>query len=90
MLARGRLCAVFRGFFVSRRPASARSGYPMGSAFPLPPGALAAHTIRRMNCLMMDYPLTLSTIFRREKQSIRRQEIASRLADKSIHRYSDG
>ena len=43
-----------------------------------------------MNGLMMDYPLTLSTIFRRGETIYRRQEIVSRLADKSIHRYTMG
>src|ERR1051325_3220958 len=41
-----------------------------------------------MNGLMMDYPLTLSTIFRRAETLYRRREIVSRLADKSIHRYT--
>ena len=43
-----------------------------------------------MNGLMMDYPLTLSTIFRRGETISRRREIVSRLADKSIHRYTMG
>ena len=43
-----------------------------------------------MNGLMMDYPLTLSTIFRRGETIYRRREIVSRLADKSIHRYTMG
>ena len=43
-----------------------------------------------MNGLMMDYPLTLSTIFRRAETIYRRREIVSRLADKSIHRYTMG
>ena len=43
-----------------------------------------------MNGLMMDFPLTLSTIFRRGETIYRRQEIVSRLADKSIHRYTMG
>ena len=41
-----------------------------------------------MNGLMMDYPLTLSTIFRRAETLFRRQEIVWRTADKSIRRYS--
>ena len=41
-----------------------------------------------MNGLMMDYPLTLSTIFRRAETLFRRQEIVWRLADKSIRRYT--
>jgi fatty-acyl-CoA synthase len=41
-----------------------------------------------MNGLMMDYPLTLSTIFRRAEQVFPRQEIVWRLADKSIRRYT--
>jgi len=41
-----------------------------------------------MNGLMMDYPLTLSTIFRRAETVFRRQEIAWRLADKSIRRHT--
>jgi fatty-acyl-CoA synthase len=41
-----------------------------------------------MNGLMMDYPLTLSTIFRRAESLFRRREIVSRLADSSLHRYT--
>src|ERR1700730_2563491 len=43
-----------------------------------------------MNGLMMDYPLTLSTIFRRAETLYQRREIVSRMADKSIHRYTMG
>jgi hypothetical protein len=41
-----------------------------------------------MHGLMMDYPLTLSTIFRRAEQLYGRREIVSRRPDKSIHRYT--
>jgi fatty-acyl-CoA synthase len=41
-----------------------------------------------MNGLMMDYPLTLSTIFRRAETVFRHQEIVWRVADTSIRRYS--
>jgi fatty-acyl-CoA synthase len=41
-----------------------------------------------MHGLMMDFPLTLSAIFRRAEQMFRRREIVSRQADKSIHRYT--
>ena len=41
-----------------------------------------------MNGLMMDYPLTLSTIFRRAETLFRRQEIVWRTADKSVRRYT--
>jgi fatty-acyl-CoA synthase len=41
-----------------------------------------------MNGLMMDYPLTLSTIFRRAEAIYPRQEIVTRLADRSWHRYA--
>ena len=41
-----------------------------------------------MNGLMMDYPLTLSTIFRRAETLFRRQEIVWRTADKTVRRYS--
>ena len=41
-----------------------------------------------MNGLMMDFPLTLSAIFRRAEQVFRRQEIVWRNADKSISRYT--
>jgi acyl-CoA synthetase (AMP-forming)/AMP-acid ligase II len=41
-----------------------------------------------MHGLMMDFPLTLSTIFRRAEQMFRRREIVSRLPDKSLHRYT--
>jgi len=43
-----------------------------------------------MNGLMMDYPLTLSTIFRRAESIYPRHEVAWRLADKSIRRYTYG
>jgi fatty-acyl-CoA synthase len=43
-----------------------------------------------MNGLMMDYPLTLSTIFRRGETLFRRREIVTRLPDKSLHRYTFG
>ena len=41
-----------------------------------------------MHGLMMDYPLTLSTIFRRAEQLHGRREIVSRRPDRSIHRYT--
>jgi len=41
-----------------------------------------------MNGLMMDYPLTLSTIFRRAETVFRTQEIVWRTADKSVRRYT--
>src|SRR4029077_1326180 len=41
-----------------------------------------------MNGLMMDFPLTLSAIFRRAEQVFRRQEIVWRNADRSISRYT--
>jgi fatty-acyl-CoA synthase len=44
-----------------------------------------------MNGLMMDdYPLTLSSIFRRGETLFRRREIVTRLPDKSLHRYTFG
>jgi acyl-CoA synthetase (AMP-forming)/AMP-acid ligase II len=41
-----------------------------------------------MNGLMMDYPLTLSTIFRRAETVFRKQEIVWRTADKAVRRYT--
>jgi len=41
-----------------------------------------------MNGLMMDYPLTLSTIFRRAESLFGRREIVWRVADKSIRRHT--
>src|SRR5262249_29948815 len=41
-----------------------------------------------MHGLMMDYPLTLSTIFRRADQLYGLREIVSRRPDKSLHRYT--
>jgi fatty-acyl-CoA synthase len=41
-----------------------------------------------MNGLMMDYPLTLSTIVRRAEQIFPRQEIVWRQVDKSIRRHT--
>ena len=44
--------------------------------------------IRRMQGLMMDYPLTVNTIFRRAEAMARPRDIVTRLPDKSIHRYT--
>ena len=41
-----------------------------------------------MNGLTMDYPLTLSTIFRRAESLFGPREIVSRRADGSLHRYT--
>jgi fatty-acyl-CoA synthase len=41
-----------------------------------------------MHGLMMDFPLTLTTIFRRAEQMFGRREIVSRRPDKSLHRYT--
>ena len=41
-----------------------------------------------MNGLMMDYPLTLSTIFRRAEAVYPRHEVVWRAADKSINRHT--
>ena len=41
-----------------------------------------------MHGLMMDFPLTLTSIFRRAEQMFGRRDIVSRAADKSIHRYT--
>jgi fatty-acyl-CoA synthase len=41
-----------------------------------------------MNGLMMDFPLTLSAIFRRAEQMFSRREIVWRNADKSVARYT--
>src|SRR5437867_10176435 len=41
-----------------------------------------------MNGLMMDFPLTLSAIFRRAEQLFGPREIVWRQQDKSIHRYT--
>ena len=43
-----------------------------------------------MDGLMMDYPLTLSTIFRRAESVFPRQEVVWRNADRSISRYTFG
>jgi fatty-acyl-CoA synthase len=43
-----------------------------------------------MNGLMMDYPLTLSTIFRRAETLYAKREVVTRLPDKSLHRYTYG
>jgi fatty-acyl-CoA synthase len=40
-----------------------------------------------MQGLMMDFPLTLGAIFRHAEQMASRQEIVSRLPDRSLHRY---
>src|SRR6185295_276294 len=41
-----------------------------------------------MNGLMMEFPLTVSAIFRRAEQMFRRREIVWRNADKSLSRYT--
>ncbi len=43
-----------------------------------------------MNGLMMDYPLTLSTIFRRAEAVYPRNEVVWRNADRSVQRYTYG
>src|SRR5437762_6089259 len=43
-----------------------------------------------MTGLMMDYPLTLSSIFRRGETLFRTREIVTRLPDRSLHRYTFG
>src|SRR2546426_3235883 len=43
-----------------------------------------------MTGLMMDYPLTLSTIFRRAETLYAGREVVTRLADKSLHRTTYG
>ena len=43
-----------------------------------------------MNGLMMNYPLTIDRILVRAKQNFPEQEIVSRLADGSLHRYTYG
>jgi fatty-acyl-CoA synthase len=43
-----------------------------------------------MQGLMMDYPLTVNTIFRRAETMAAGREIVSRAADTSIHRYTYG
>jgi fatty-acyl-CoA synthase len=43
-----------------------------------------------MNGLMMDYPLTLSTIFRRAESIYPRHEVVWRTADRSVRRYTYG
>ncbi len=40
-----------------------------------------------MNGLMMDYPLTVTSIFRRGETLFGRRDVVSRLPDRSIHRY---
>ena len=43
-----------------------------------------------MHGLMMDYPLTVNSVFRRAETMARQREIVTRLADKSLHRYTYG
>ncbi|HEX7138065.1 MAG TPA: AMP-binding protein, partial [Vicinamibacterales bacterium] len=43
-----------------------------------------------MNGLMMDFPLTLSAVFRHAEQVHRRREVVTRRADKSLYRYTVG
>src|SRR5262249_2758585 len=62
--------------------------YPSGGSFPFSGPGGNARTIRRMNGLMMDFPLTVAAIFRRAEQLFRRREIVWRNADKSVGRYT--
>src|SRR3954466_10919951 len=66
------------------------TSYSSGSCFSClsPPETGGSHTIPAMNGLIMDYPLTLSTIVRRAEQVFRAQEIVWRNADKTLSRYS--
>src|ERR1700733_14724311 len=41
-----------------------------------------------MRGLMMDFPLTLAAILRRAERVFPRREIVTRLADRSLHRYT--
>src|SRR5262245_26907010 len=41
-----------------------------------------------MNGLMMDFPLTLSAVFRHAERVHPRREVVTRRADKSLHRYT--
>jgi fatty-acyl-CoA synthase len=43
-----------------------------------------------MDGLMMDFPLTLSAVFRHAEQVHRRREVVTRRPDKSLHRYTYG
>ena len=43
-----------------------------------------------MTGLMMDFPLTLSAVFRHAETVHRHREVVSRLADKTLHRYTYG
>src|SRR6266487_4053905 len=43
-----------------------------------------------MHGLMMDFPLTLTAIFRRAERIFPRRSIVTRRADRSIHRYTFG
>src|SRR6266853_629219 len=45
---------------------------------------------RSVNGLMMDFPLTLSAVFRHAEQVYPRREVVTRRADKSLHRYTLG
>src|SRR5437868_2974646 len=75
----------------SRSPLAAREGATRRVAgsprCPASAHAVAA-TIRPMHGLMMDYPLTLSTIFRRAETLFRTREIVWRNADASVSRYT--
>src|SRR5215213_8069399 len=71
---------------VARSRAAERATTAAGRPSPRP----FPNTIRRMNGLMMDYPLTLSTIFRRAESIFPRHEVVWRAADKSVRRYTYG
>src|SRR4051794_19861593 len=83
----GGLCRVVVRQVRSRRGEGARRGVADSRACSASKHASA--TIRPMlHGLMMDYPLTLSTIFRRAEQVFPKQEIVWRVADRSIRRHS--
>src|SRR5262245_11587044 len=90
---------VFQPFSEPVAVAATGTIYPMGRAFPFPrPTQRSRLQSARseqfpdpggaMHGLMMDFPLTLSTIFRRAEQLFGRREIVSRRPDKSLHRYT--
>src|SRR5438552_18872304 len=60
----------------------------LAPACPPPTGYAVRGTLYAMSGLMMDYPLTLTHILERSAKLYPRKEIASRVADGSMHRYT--
>jgi acyl-CoA synthetase (AMP-forming)/AMP-acid ligase II len=80
--------ATIARFWAPKSARRRRRRYPRGRKFPTRLRADDPLTIRRMNGLMMNFPLTLAAIFRRAEQMFGGREIVWRAADRSVQRRS--